>query len=178
MNNNQGNQDLHGIPLDVALQKQPNVDPIPHSHVFSDNKEILENDVLEFPFPEMSRQNPLITWTHIKITWPIQEQLKASYSIMVLTPTDLIYLTQYPQYKPVRRGQWLPLEIPIPAYSLEESQIIAVLNIEENYAPQQPTYISFKLAGFDHLIPYGQPILFPCGWTLVDMGLKGRFVPQ
>ena len=172
---NQGNQDLHGIPLDIALQKQPNVDPIAHSHVFSDIKEITENDVLEFTFPETSRQNPLVTWTHVKITWPVQEQLKASYSLIVLTPTDLIYLTQY---TPVRRGQWLPLPTPIPAYSLEESQIIAVLNIDENYDPQQSTYISFKLAGFDHLTPYGQPTPFPCGWTLVDMGLKGRFVPQ
>jgi len=163
------------IPLDVALQKQPNVDPLIHSHVYSDVKEITENDVLEFPFPEKSRQNPLITWTHVKITWPVQEQLKASYSLMVLTNVDVIYLTQI---TPIRRGQWLPLPNPIPAYPLEETQIIAVLNIEENYAPHQPTYISFKLAGFDHLTDYGQSVSFPCGWTLVDMGLKGRFVPQ
>jgi hypothetical protein len=171
------NNDIQDLPLDVAIQRQPNVDPLIHSHVFSDVKEITENDVLEFTFPETSRQDPLITWTHIKITWPIHKQIKASYSLMVLTPTDLIYLTQYPQYKPVRRSQWLPLEIPIPAYSLEESKIIAVLNIEENDT-SQPTYISFKLAGFDHLTPYGQSVPFPCGWTLVDMGLKGRFVPQ
>jgi len=173
MNNN--NQDIQDLPLDVARQQEPNIDPVPHSHVYSDVKEITENDVLEFPFPETSRQDPLITWTHIKITWPIQEQIKASYSLVVVTNVDIIHLTQI---TPIRRGQWLPLPIPIPAYPLEEAQIIAVLNIEENYDPQQPTYISFKLAGFDHLTPYGQPTPFPCGWTLVDMGLKGRFVPQ
>ena len=166
---------IQGIPLDVAIQREPNIDPLLHSHVFSDVKEITENDILEFTFPEESRQNPLITWTHIKITWPVQEQIKASYSLMVVTHIDIIHLTQLTS---IRRGQWLPLPTPIPGYPLEESQIIAVLNIEENYAPQQPTYISFKLAGFDHLTPYGQPTPFPCGWTLVDMGLKGRFVPQ
>ena len=81
------------IPVEAALIRKPQEDPFAHSHVYSDIKEITENDVLEFPFPEESRANPLITWTNIKITWPREQQLIVSYHIVVLTPHDIIRLS-------------------------------------------------------------------------------------
>jgi len=163
------------IPVEAALIRKPQEDPFAHSHVYSDIKEITENDVLEFPFPEESRVNPLITWTNIKITWPREQQLVVSYYIVALTPHDVIRLSPV---TPVRCGEWLSLREPIPGLPLEDSQIVVVLNIEQNRHPELQTWISMKLTGFDHLIPYNQSTAFAEGWTLVDMGLKGRFVPQ
>jgi hypothetical protein len=46
------------IPVDVACILEPTINPIKHSHIFTDNKVIEEDDVLEFQFPEQSRAEP------------------------------------------------------------------------------------------------------------------------
>ena len=160
------------IPVDVACILEPNVNPIKHSHIFTDNKPI-EEDVIEFQFPEQSRTEPLITYTHIKFLWPNAEQISASYYIAAITPSEVLPLSSL---TPVRRGQWLRLQQPIPTMPLESSLIVAVLNIEENLQPNQPTFISMKLTGFDHLYRYTDQITFPGGVKLVCDGLRAKFV--
>ena len=161
------------IPTDVALILEPKADPIKHSHIFTDNKTIAEDDVLEFQFPEQSRKETLITYTHIKFLWPNAEQISASYYIAAVTPAEVLPLSSL---TPIRRGQWLKLQQPIPTMPLEDSLIVAVLNIEDNLEPNQPTFISMKLAGFDHLYNYADTITFPDNVKLVCNGLKARFI--
>jgi hypothetical protein len=160
------------IPTETALILEPSIDPIKHSHIFTDNKTIAEDDVLEFQFPEQSRAEPLITYTHIKFLWPNAEQISASYYIAAVTPAEVLPLSSL---TPIRRGQWLRLQQPIPTMPLEDSLIVAVLNIEDNLEPNQPTFISMKLAGFDHLYAYKDVISFPNEVKLVCNGLKARF---
>jgi hypothetical protein len=59
---------------------------------------------------------------------------------------------------------------------LEDSLIVAVLNIEDNLQPNQPTFISMKLAGFDHLYTYADKITFQDNVKLVCNGLNASFV--
>ena len=162
-------------PTDVALTLQPNVEPLPHSHIYKDTKEIQEDDVLEFKFPETSRTTPLTTWTHIRFSWPNEEQIIASYYIAVVTPVEVIPLSQL---TPIRRNYWMPLRQPIPAMPLEDSMIVAVLNIEDNRTPRVPTFIAMRLAGFDHLHRYKEDVRFDEGLTLVDNGLNAKFVSR
>jgi len=161
------------IPTDVALILEPKADPIKHSHIFTDNKTIIQEDVLEFQFPEQSRAEPLITYTHIKFLWPNAEQISASYYIAAVTPAEVLPLSSL---TPIRRGQWLKLQQPIPTMPLEDSLIVAVLNIEDNLQPNQPTFISMRLAGFDHLYTYANKISFPDNVKLVCNGQKARFI--
>jgi len=165
--------DPESAPTDVALALQPNVDPLPHSHIYKDTKEIDEDDVLEFKFPESSRTDPLNTWTHIRFSWPNAEEMGAAYSIAVLTPTEVITLSELAS---VRRSTWMPLKQPIPAMPLEDSMIVAVLNIHDNRRVQEPTYIAMRLAGFDHLHRYNEDVSFGPDIKLVDNGLKAKFV--
>jgi hypothetical protein len=160
------------IPVDVACILEPNINPIKHSHIFTDSKVIAEDDVLEFQFPEQSRAEPLITYTHIKFLWPNAEQISASYYIAAVTPAEVLPLSSL---IPIRRGQWLRLQQPIPTMPLEDSLIVAVLNIEDNLQPNQPTFISMKLAGFDHLYTYADKITFQDNVKLVCNGLNARF---
>ena len=161
------------IPTETALILEPNIDPIKHSHIFTDNKIIQEDDILEFQFPEQSRAEPLITYTHIKFLWPNAEQISASYYLAAVTPAGFIPLSLL---TPVRRGQWLKLQRPIPTMPLEDSLIVAIFNIEDNLEPNQPTFISMKLAGFDHLYSYKDIIPFSNGVKLVCNGLNASFV--
>jgi hypothetical protein len=160
------------IPVDTALIMQPNINPIAHSHIFTYNKIIEEDSVLEFQFPEQSRTEPLITYTHIKFLWPNAEQISASYYLAAVTPSGFIPLSLL---TPVRRGQWLKLQRPIPTMPLEDSHIVAIFNIEDNLYPNQETFISMKLAGFDHLYTYQDIIPFSNGVKLVCNGLKAKF---
>jgi hypothetical protein len=160
-------------PTDVALTFEPTIDPVSHSHIYKDTKEIEEDDVLEFKFPECSRANPLITWTHVRFSWPNAEEMGTAYYIAVLTPTEVIPLSEL---APVRRNYWMPLKQPIPAMPLEDSRIVAVLNIHDNRTIQEPTYISMRLAGFDHLHHYNKDISFGEELILIDNGLKTKFV--
>ena len=162
------------IPTDIARLLKPNEDPVKHSHIYTDNKVIQEDDVLEFTFPDTkTRTQPLITWTHIKFTWPNAEQISASYHVVAITPSDMIPLTQL---TPISRSTWMRLRLPIPALPLEDSSIIAVVNIEENLEPRHPSFVSMQLAGFDHLNTYHTDFDIAPGWRLVDKGLKGAFV--
>jgi hypothetical protein len=166
-------------PTDVAFSLQPTIDPLAHSHIYKDIKEIkeehLENDILEFKFPECSRANPLIAWTHIRFSWPNGEEMGATYYIAVLTPTEVIPLSKMTS---IRRNHWMPLPKPIPAMPLEDSKIVAVVNIYDNRTIHEPTFIAMRLAGFDHLYRYNENISFDEGLTLVDNGLKAKFVPN
>jgi hypothetical protein len=161
------------IPTEIALILEPNTDPIKHCHIFTDNIPIGEDDVIEFQFPEQSRTETLITYTHIKFLWPNAEQISASYYIAAITPSEVLPLSSL---TPIRRGQWLKLQQPIPTMPLEDSLIVAVLNIEDNLEPNLPTFISIKLVGFDHLYNYTDQITFPDGVKLICNGLKARFV--
>jgi len=161
------------IPVDVACILEPNINPIKHSHIFTDNKTIAEDDVLEFQFPEQSRTERLITYTHIKFLWPNAEQISASYYIAAITPAEVLPLSSL---TPIRRGQWLRLQQPIPTMPLDNSLIVAVLNIEDNLEPNQPTFISMKLAGFDHLYTYADKITFQDNVKLVCNGLNASFI--
>ena len=161
------------IPVDVACILEPNINPIKHSHIFTDNKTIAEDDVLEFQFPEQSRTERLITYTHIKFLWPNAEQISASYYIAAVTPAEVLPLSSL---TPIRRGQWLRLQQPIPTMPLDNSLIVAVLNIEDNLEPNQPTFISMKLAGFDHLYTYADKITFQDNVKLVCNGLNASFI--
>ena len=184
------------IPVETALILEPSIDPIKHSHIFTDNKTIqedcassrasstrrnilessaLQNDVLEFQFPEQSRTESLITYTHIQFNWPNPEQISASYYLAAVTPAAFLPLSHL---TPVSRGQWLRLRQPIPTMPLEDSLIVAILNIEDNLEPNQPTCISMKLSGFDHIYTYDDQITFPCGVKLVCNGLRAKFIPQ
>jgi hypothetical protein len=165
--------DPESVPTDVALRLEPNVDPLPHSHIYKDTKEIDEDDVLEFKFPESSRADPLITWTHIRFSWPNGEEMGAAYYIAVITPIEVIPLSELTS---IHRSTWMPLKQPIPAMPLEDSMIVAVLNIHDNRTIQEPTYIAMRLAGFDHLHHYNKDISFGEELTLIDNGLKAKFV--
>ena len=160
-------------PTDVALRLAPNIDPLPHSHIFKDTKTIEEDDVLEFKFPESSRANPLITWTHVRFSWPNAEQMGTAYYIAVITPIEVIPLCELTS---VRRSTWMPLKQPIPAMPLDDSMIVAVVNIHDNRNTHEPTFIAMRLAGFDHLHRYKEDVSFGDGITLVDNGLKAKFV--
>jgi hypothetical protein len=162
-------------PTDVALTFQPTIDPVAHSHIFKDTKTIDEEEVIEFKFPECSRTEPLVTWTHIRFSWPNAEEMGTAYYIAVLTPTEVIPLTELAS---VRRNTWMPLKQPIPAMPLEDSRIVAVVNIHDNRRVKEPTFLVMRLAGFDHLHRYKESVPFAEGWTLVDDGLKAKFVHE
>jgi len=160
-------------PTDVALSLEPNIDPLSHSHIFKDTKEIKEEDVVEFKFPEISRTEPLVTWTHIRFSWPNAEEMGLSYYIAVLTPTEVIPLSELTS---ARRNRWMPLKQLIPAMPLKDSMIVAVVNINDNRASKESTFLAMRLAGFDHLHRYNENVVFADGLTLVDDGLKATFV--
>ena len=162
------------IPTDIALLLKPHEDPVKHSHIYIDNQVIAKHDIMDFNFPDTkTRTQPLITWTHIKFMWPNAEQISASYHIVALTPTDMIPLTQL---TPISRGTWMRIRMPIPALPMEDSSIIAIVNIEENLEPMHPSFISMQLAGFDHLDTYNLYFDIAPGWRLVDKGSKWAFM--
>lgn len=161
-------------PTDVALTREPNIDPVPHSHIFKDTKTVNEEEIIEFKFPQSNREDPLITWTHIRFSWPNAEEMGIVYCIAVLTPTEVISLTELTS---VRRSTWMPLKQPIPGMPLEDSTLVAVVNIHDNRRVKEPTFLAMRLAGFDHLHRYKESVPFAEGWTLVDDGLKAKFVP-
>jgi len=160
-------------PTDVALLREPTIDPVPHSHIFKDTKTVDEEEVIEFKFPQLSRADPLVTWTHIRFSWPNAEEMGTAYCIAVLTPIEVITLTELTS---VRRNTWMPLKQPIPAMPLEDSTLVAVVNIHDNRRVKEPTFLAMRLAGFDHLHHYKESVPFAEGWTLVDDGVKAKFV--
>jgi len=162
-------------PTDVALALQPNVDPLIHSHIYKDTRTLEEDDIVEFKFPESSRLTPLKTWTHIRFSWPNAEEMGASYYIAVLTPIEVIPLSEPAS---ARRNRWMPLKQPIPAMPLKDSKIVAVVNINDNRESQERTFIAMRLAGFDHLHRYNESVKFGEGLTLVDNGLEAKFVQE
>ena len=141
------------IPIGIAKRINPDLDAVASSHIFKELRGI-NNNISSFPIPLKPKDFPLISWTHVKLSWQNNDMDHAYMRIVLVSPAWTV-----PMSPPitVKHNVWTPLEWALPSILLENCTIAIQVDLDPMHANH---YIQFKLLGFEHLLPRVPNYLF------------------
>ena len=133
------------IPLNIANRIKPGLNAVAHSHVYSETQERADPVVL-FPLPLNDKDQPLITWTQVKVRWQNKQMDHAYVRITLVNDGGTVFLS--PPFV-VKQNTWTPLEWAFPSIPLDNGRIGLQVELNPLYANG---YVNLRLVGFDELL--------------------------
>lgn len=133
------------IPLNIANRIKPELNAVQHSHIYSETQETAEPVVL-FLLPLNDKDQPLITWTQIKVRWQNSQMDHAYVRITLTNDGGTVFLS--PPFV-VRQSLWTPLEWALPSIPLDNGRLGLQVELDPLYANG---YVKLRVAGFDELL--------------------------
>jgi len=133
------------IPLNIANQIKPGLNAVQHSHVYYETQETA-NPVVLFPFPLNDKDQPLITWTQVKVRWQNDQMDHAYVRITLVNDGGTVSLS--PPFV-VKQNTWTPLEWAFPSIPLDNGRLGLQVELNPLYANG---YVNLRLVGFDELL--------------------------